>query len=142
MVTFIHRNALVMLACLLTTLGCHTFSGRPDATWSADLARADAIEVRTKTGTIRITDADAIERLATIHSNATWSTYWHTLPGDLGDRSIYLLSDGKELRHFTYTGVLWESNAYDDNRMATLGATDRDWLDSLFGLIPATQAGE
>ena len=142
MVSFIHCNALVMLSCLLTTLGCHSFSGRPDAAWSADFARADAIEVRTKTATMRITDADAIDRLATIHSNATWSTYWHTLPGDFGDRSIYLYSDGEELRHLTYTRVLWESNAYDDNRTAKLRATDREWLDSLFDSIPETQTDE
>lgn len=123
-------------------LGCRTFSSQPDASWSADLARTDAIELRTKLATVRVTDPGVIDRLATIHSNAPWSRYWHTLPGNRDDRSIYLYSNGKELRHFAYTDVLWESKGYDDNRTASLRAADREWLDSLFDAIPETQSGE
>lgn len=126
-------------ACILlftpTLVGCHSMTSRADPNWEADLKRADAVVVRNLTAEQRLTDPDVIDRLARIYRGAKWEPYWHTLPGNLGDRTIDVFLGEAKLRHLSYTGVLWENERYDSNRTASLTDSDREWLESLFDSI-------
>ncbi|MGI9474745.1 MAG: hypothetical protein ACR2NZ_24650 [Rubripirellula sp.] len=81
---------------------------------------------------IRLTDDASMDRLRSIYSGAKWKTYWHTLPAHLSDKSIDLYRDDTRLQHFSYTGTLWEIEAYDKVRTAELSEDDRRWIESLF----------
>jgi hypothetical protein len=111
-------------------IGCQSHRANPK--WVADLNRTDKIVVRADEATMTITDPEAIDRFATIYTSAKWKPYWHTLPGNLGDRSFDMYADSNKLRHFSYTGVLWENERYDSNRTAVLSDEDQEWIESLF----------
>ena len=114
--------------------GCQSLpsSGRADQNWLHDIENADSIVLRYDKSEQEFSDRDTIKRLAEIYANSKWETYWHTLPGNLGERTIDIYSDGTKLRHMSFTGVLWENERYDSNRTASLTQTDRDWIESLF----------
>ncbi len=114
--------------------GCQSLpsSGHADQNWLHDIENADSIVLRYDKSEQEFSDRDTIKRLAEIYANSKWETYWHTLPGNLGERTIDIYSDGTNLRHMSFTGVLWENERYDSNRTASLTQTDRDWIESLF----------
>ncbi|WP_417393681.1 hypothetical protein [Gimesia sp.] len=65
---------------------------------------------------------------------------WHTLPGNLGMRTISLCAGENKLRTFDYLGkTLWESENYNQNRTTQLSAKDSQWLDSIFASIPQSE---
>lgn len=130
-----YRMPTLLIGCL-TLIGCSSMSSQANQDWIADLNRTDTIVMHSNDATMSVTDDETIRRLTDIYSNAKWEPYWHTLPGNLGDRSIDLLADGERLRHFAYTGVLWENERYDSNRTATLLDADREWIEMLFDQIP------
>ena len=63
-------------------------------------------------------------------------TVLNTLPGNLGDRTIDLQDSDTTLRHFNYTGSLWETESYTENRTAESSDSDAQWIESLFTLVP------
>ena len=103
-----------------------------DKAWLVDLQRADSIVLRQNGIEKELSDEETTSRLAKIYADADWKTYWHTLPGNIGDRTIDVYLDGEKLRHLSYTGVLWENVQYDSNRTATLSKDDQQWLEFLF----------
>ena len=119
--------------------GCQSLpsSGHADQNWLHDIENADSIVLRYDKSEQEFSDRDTIKRLAEIYANSKWETYWHTLPGNLGERTIDIYSDGTNLRHMSFTGVLWENERYDSNRTASLTQTDRDWIESLFNGVSA-----
>ncbi|KAA1257299.1 hypothetical protein LF1_54480 [Rubripirellula obstinata] len=130
------RISLLWISLLVALLPCCRSSlGRPDADWISDFDRTTTLTLESGDVTLELSDPSTIDRLSSIYANVSWQRYWHTLPGDVGDRSIRLTSGGDTLRTLCYTGILWESDAYDDVRTAELSDGDRDWVDSLFSRI-------
>ena len=103
--------------------------------WLADFERADSITIQTKGQSISIVDKEVLRRLVAIYTEANWKAYRHTLPGNVNDRTITLLDDGNALRRFSYTGELWETDSYTENRTAVLTDADRLYFDSLFAAV-------
>jgi hypothetical protein len=129
--TNIRAFTFLVLAICAASNGCRSPFGRPNAKWVEDFGRTDTIQLHSKEGSRQITDSDTVSRFRDIYLNATWKTYWHTLPGNLGDRSIDLYHGDNRLRHFSYTGTLWEIES-DKVRTAELTSVDREWIESLF----------
>lgn len=124
---FIPIIFVLSMAC-----GCQSLNHRADPAWLKDFARTDTIELRTKNQTQRISDAETINRLQQIYANANWQAYWHTLPASIVERTIHLYDDDEKTRRLCYGHLLWELDASDDVRTATLSDDDRAWLDGLF----------
>lgn len=116
--------------------GCRIASNAPHPQWLADFQRADSVRVQKNDTHVTLTDSQTIERLRTIYATAKWKRYWHTLPGDLGEQTIELLDGETVLRRFSYAGDLWETASYTENRTTELTATDRQWIESLFDIVP------
>jgi len=118
---------------MIGSLGCGSISTRPDPKWVKDLDNADTIVLRRKDAApIRITNPETINHLRSIYTDSKWAPYWHTLPGDLDERTIEIYDGDTKLRAFSYTGTLWESESYTENRTTELSDVDRQWIDSLF----------
>jgi hypothetical protein len=132
------RSLLLVATLLMVVAGCRAMSGsaNPDQNWLRDLERADSIILRTGEYETRLSDHETIARLANIYANANWKKYWHTLPSNLGDRTIGVYMGDVKLRHLSYTGVLWESKRYDSNRTASLSQADCEWIELLFDTVP------
>ncbi len=129
-----------LLTALVAVTGCRMASNAPNPQWLVDFGKADAILIRQSKQQIAVADAETINRLQGIYANAKWKPYWHTLPGHLDDRTIDLLDGENRLRHFSYTGKLWETKSYTENRTAELSETDRQWIESLFSAVPDGEA--
>ena len=125
-----------MLTSILVvlTFGCRSLPVSPNAdkNWIQDLQRADAIVLKFNGATQTLNDRQTIERLAAIYSSAKFETYWHTLPANLGEKSIEIYANGVELRRLSFGGVLWEHSDDLDDRTAALSERDRLWIDGLF----------
>ncbi len=126
----------MITVAFMALVGCRSVSSRDSSEWIADLSRTDTIVIRVDEATLSITDNATVGRFAEIYANAKWEPYWHTLPANLGDRSIDLFAKGNKLQRFSYTGVLWENERYDSNRTAILATTDREWIEALFARVP------
>lgn len=127
---------LILVASGLAFTGCRLASNAPNPQWLTDFQKTDAVLVRKTKQELTITDSDTISRLQNIYASAKWAPYWHTLPGNLDDRTIDLLDGENKLRHFSYTGVLWETESYTENRTAELSEADRRWIESIFAMVP------
>lgn len=127
---------LLIITLLIAAPGCLHSSRAPHPQWVADFQKADSIIIRIHNNQHQISDAETISRLRSIYETAKWKTYWHTLPGNIGDRTIYLQDGDTRLRHFSYTGSLWETESYTENRTTELSDRDRQWIESLFALVP------
>lgn len=125
-----------LLTALVAVTGCRIASHAPNPQWLADFEKADAIMIEKHNQQVVVSDAEKINRLKDIYASAKWKPYWHTLPGHLNDRTIDLLDGEHRLRHFSYTGTLWETESYTENRTAKLSETDRQWIESLFSEVP------
>ena len=129
---------MIRLVAILTTIsavcGCHSISHQADTAWLNDFARTDTIEVCTKNHSRRISDPATIKRIQQIYSVAEWEVYRVTLPASIMHRILYLYDGDKKLRRLCYSssGTLWEFDASDDVRTATVSNDDRAWLDKLF----------
>ena len=130
--------ALMLVTVTLLTTGCRLASNAPNPKWLIDFQRTNAIFVSKdkKKDQLTISDPQAINRLRDIYANAKWKVYWHTLPGNLGERTITLLDGEDKVRNFNYTGVLWESESYTENRTAELTDADTQFIESLFAKVP------
>ncbi len=126
---------LLITPFLVAAPGCLLSSRAPNPQWVADFQKTDSILIRGHDRQHLISDAETISRLRSIYENAKWKPYRHTLPGNLGDRTISLQDGGARLRHFSYTGSLWEAGSYTENRTAELSDDDRQWIESLFALV-------
>lgn len=133
----VHWVTLTLVFTATLTAGCRSASSTPDPQWLADFQNANRIAITSNQGQQIIADPNLVARLEGIYRQATWKPYRDTLPGDLGERTIVLLDRHNELRRFNYTGTLWESNSYTEQRTAVLSEGDRKWLESLFVAIPA-----
>jgi hypothetical protein len=129
-----------LLVCAVAT-GCSLASKSPNPDWLADFRRAHSIRVQIKDSEITIADHEAVQRLGRIYADATWKPYRATLPGNLYERELYLIGDdGTYFRRFCYTGGLWEAESYTENRTTSLTAADRQWIESLFAMVPESDA--
>ena len=128
-------TATLLIAHIAVT-GCRMASHEPKPQWLADFGSADAISIRKQQQQRVVSDAETIARLKDIYANVEWKPYWHTLPGNLNERTIDLLDGENRLRQFSYTGALWETESYTENRTAELSETDRQWIESLFSAVP------
>jgi hypothetical protein len=126
---------LLIIPFLVAAPSCQLSSRAPDPQWVADFQKTDSIVIRVHGRQHLVSDAQTISRLRSIYENAKWKPYRHTLPGNLGDRTIYLQDGDTRLRHFSYTGSLWETESYTENRTAELSDGDRQWIESLFALV-------
>jgi hypothetical protein len=126
---------LLIIPLLVASPGCLLSSRAPNPHWVADFQKTDSILIRSHGSQYLISDAETISRLRNIYENAKWKPYRHTLPGNLSDRTIYLQDGDAKLRHFSYTGSLWETESYTENRTAKLSDGDRQWIESLFALV-------
>ncbi len=135
---------LMLVTVTLLTAGCRFASNAPNPKWLSDFQRTNAILVTKNKSKdqLTISDTQAINRLRDIYANAKWQVYWHTLPGNLGERSITLLDGETEVRNFNYTGVLWESDSYTENRTAELSMADKQFIESLFDKVPDDSSRE
>jgi len=133
---------LLILPFLLAATGCLLSSRAPNPQWIADLQKTDSILIRSRDKEHLISDMETINRLRSIYENAKWKPYWHTLPGNLGDRTIRLQDGDTRLKHFCYTGSLWECGSYTENRTAELSDSDRQWIESLFARVPDEASAE
>ncbi len=127
--------ALLIAASLISVSGCQFSSHAPNPQWLVDFQNTDSILIRNHDDQCVISDAETISRLRKIYENAKWRPYCHTLPGDLGDRTIELLDGKTSLRRFSFTGSLWECKSYTENRTAELSDSDVQWIESLFALV-------
>lgn len=130
--------ALMLVTVTLLTAGCRFASNAPNPKWLTDFQRTNAILVtkNKKQDQLTISDPQAINRLRDIYAKAKWQVYWHTLPGNLGERTITLLDGETRVRNFNYTGILWESESYTENRTAELSEADKQFIESLFAKVP------
>ncbi|HBE66437.1 MAG TPA: hypothetical protein DDX19_27530 [Rhodopirellula baltica] len=126
----------IIIPLLAAAFGCQFSSHAPNPQWLADFQKTDSILIRNHDQQHVIADAEAVNRLRNVYENAKWKPYWHTLPGNLGDRTIDLQNGETNLRHFSYTGSLWETESYTENRTAELSDSDARWIESLFALVP------
>lgn len=133
---------LLTIAVFVAGVGCLLPSSAPKRNWVADFQKTDTILIRTHNEQYQIADAKTISRLRSIYENAKWKPYWHTLPASLTDRTIELLDGDTKLRHFSYTGSLWETESYTENRTAELSHSDAQWLESLFADVPINASSE
>ncbi|WP_199590193.1 hypothetical protein [Bremerella cremea] len=133
---------LMLVSALATVAGCRLASSAPDPHWLADFQKADGIMIKTNHGQRTIAHPDAVARLERIYAEAKWKPYRDTLPGNLGQQKIVLLDGKADLRHFSYTGALWESTSYTEQRTAALSEEDRKWLEFLFAMIPQKDKAE
>lgn len=130
------RLAILLFVPLLAAVpGCLLSSRAPNPQWVADFQKTDSILLRSHDNQHVIADWETISRLRSIYENAKWKPYWHTLPGDLGHRTIDLYDGDNKLRHFSYTGSLWETESYTENRTAELSDSDAQWIESLFARV-------
>jgi hypothetical protein len=134
----INRLIILFVAMLAICCGCRSIPISPNAdnAWEHDLSRADSIVLDYNGSQRMIVDRETISRLANIYSNSKWETYWHTLPSNLGERTIDVQFNGTQIRRMAYTGVLWEFNNEKSDRTTPLNDSDRAWLESLFDSIP------
>ncbi len=133
---------LLMITFLVAAQGCLLSSRSPNPQWLADFQKTDSILIHSHGKKHRISDAETINRLRSIYENAKWKTYRTTLPGNIGDRTIGLQVGDTRLRHFSYTGLLWETGSYTEIRTAELSDHEMQWIESLFDLIPNEGATE
>ena len=137
------RLAILLIVPLLVAVpGCLLSSRAPNPQWVADFQKADSILIRSHDNQHVIADSETISRLRSIYENAKWKPYWHTLPNNLGDRTIDVYNGGNKLRHFSYTGSLWETASYTENRTAELSDSDAQWIESLFAHVPNDVSSE
>ncbi|XZE52881.1 hypothetical protein SH139x_004588 [Planctomycetaceae bacterium SH139] len=127
---------LLIIPLLVAAPGCQLSSRAPNPQWVADFQKSDSILIRSHGKQYVISDTETINRLRNIYEDAKWKPYWHTLPGNLGDRTIDLQDGDTKLRHFSYTGSLWETESYTENRTAELPDSDAQWIASLFARVP------
>ncbi len=133
---------LFIIPLLAAAPGCQLSSHSPNPQWVADFQKTDSILIRVHDTQHAILDTETIKRLQDIYENAKWKPYWHTLPGNLGDRTIDLHDGDTKLRHFSYTGSLWETESYTENRTAELSISDAQWIESLFAQFPVDESYE
>lgn len=126
---------VILLIALMDVAGCRFASHAPNPEWLADFQKADAILIRNNDQELTVSDAETIDRLQSIYTNAKWTPYWHTLPGHLDERTITLLDGESKMRGFSYPGSLWETHSYSENRTGELSEADHQWLESLFALV-------
>jgi hypothetical protein len=133
----ISRLFIPLILTLAILGGCRSLPISPNAdnTWVRDLNRADAIVLDQKGSQRTFVDPETISRLADVYAKSKWETYWHTLPSNLGERTIDIYLNGSKIRRMSYTGVLWEHNQEDSDRTTPLDEADRAWLESLFDSI-------
>ncbi|MEL6110595.1 MAG: hypothetical protein AAFU85_31705 [Planctomycetota bacterium] len=128
--------ALILIATIIGSVGCRLSSNVPRSTWQADFQKADSLLIRVGDRETVMTERAKIDRLNDIYVNARWKPYRHTLPGNLGEKVIVLRNGDDELRRFSYTGGLWETESYTRNRTARLSDEDAKWVKSLFRFEP------
>ena len=135
------RLLLSALVAFSWVAGCRSVRLSPtaDQNWLRDLNRADSIVLGRQNVEHKISDREAITRLARIYSTAEWKTYLHTLPGNLDDRTIDICLNGSKLRHMSYTGILWEIQNYESNRVASISIEDCEWIESLFDFLSTAE---
>lgn len=133
---------LLTIPLLMAAPGCQFATRAPSPQWVADFRNTDAIVIRRNNSQNTISDVETITRLRRIYESAKWKPYWHTLPGNLGDRTIDLHRGDTKLRRFSYTGLLWETDSYTDNRTAELSESDAQWIESLFARVPTDTSSE
>ena len=128
------NRCIAVLIAVSVVCGCRSVSSQADTAWLNDFARTDTIELRTETQSRKVTDTDTINRLRQIYNNSRWQVYRVTVPAGIMDRVIYLYDADQQLRRLCYSqsGTLWEFDASDDVRNATINESDRAWLDELF----------
>jgi hypothetical protein len=131
--------AFILAVSPLLTCGCRLASNEPNPQWLIDFQRTKSLLIQNHNVERAVSDSETISRLQSIYANAKWKPYWHTLPGNLGDRTIDLLDGETPLRHFSYTGSLWETDSYTENRTAELSGTDRQWIESLFAVVSESE---
>lgn len=120
--------------------GCGLSSNAPNPHWLTDLQKTDLIVVQKSDSHVKISDVETIVRLQSIYTNAKWKQYTHTLPNHLDAQTIEFHDGGTKLGHFNYTGVLWETDSYTKNRTTELSDADRQWIESLFEMVPAPKS--
>lgn len=130
------RVIALLLAVTIATAGCRLASNAPNPKWMTDFQTANALRLTKGKSQITVSDPQAIDRLRDIYATAKWKTYWHTLPETLRERTIELLDGESKLRQFSYTGTLWETESYTENRTAKLAESDRRFIESLFAELP------
>ena len=124
---------LLAICLMVSFLGCEATPKQPDPEWIKDFDNADTVVLRRKNAApVTITDSATVNRLQSIYTDSKWVPYWHTLPGHLRERTIEIYNGDTKLRTFPYTGTLWESKSYTENRTAELSDADQQWIDSLF----------
>ena len=125
---------IAILAIVSSVCGCRSISHQADPAWLSDFSRTNTIELYTKSGSRKTSDPATIERIQQIYNGSEWSTYQTTLPASIMERIIYLYDDDVKLRRLCYSqpGTLWEFDASDDVRTATVSNDDRAWLNELF----------
>lgn len=125
---------IAILAIVSTVCGCQAIPHQADPAWLTDFAKTDTIELHTQNDSRKTSDPATIERIQRIYSVAEWNAYRVTLPASIMNRVIYLYDDDVKLRRLCYSqsGTLWEFDASDDVRTATVSGDDRVWLDKLF----------
>lgn len=131
------RPILLLAFALSLIVGCKSMRLSPtaDQNWLRDLERADSIVLRQNGFEQKLADRITIARLANIYANAKWEVYWHTIPGNFGDQTIDIYSNGTRLRRMSYTGVLWEIQRQESHRTASLSDEDCKWIESLFSFV-------
>lgn len=131
------RYATFLIVALFAGFaGCQLSSDRPSPQWLTDFNNTDSIRIRRHDDQLVISDSKTIDRLRSIYENSEWKPYRHTLPGHFGDRTIDLQDGETTLRQFSYTGSLWETESYTENRTAALSSSDSQWIDALFARVP------
>ena len=137
------RNFTLFAPLLISQVifvGCRLATQAPDPEWVASFDQADAILVQRHRQQITISDAGTINRFKQIYTNAKWKPYmFNTLPSHLGERTITLIGGENRLRSFSYTGTLWETESYTENRTTQLSEIDRQWIESLFAALPESE---
>lgn len=127
---------LIMVLLLPFTNGCQLPSRAPSPQWTTDFQSTDSLVIRSQKGQYTISDAETLDRLREIYTNANWNRYRHTLPADLGVRTITLQDGGTKLLQFNFTGTLWVTESYSENWTAELSDSDAEWLTALFDRAP------
>ena len=133
----ISRSFVLPILALAIFGGCRSIPISPNAdnTWARDLNSADAIVLNQNGQQLTFVDRETISRLADVYAKSKWEVYWHTLPSNLGERTIDVYLNGSKIRRMSYTGVLWEHNQEYSDRTTPLSDADRVWLESLFNSI-------
>ena len=128
------RLILIGAILILAPIGCRSLPISPNADrdWIHDFQRADKIVILHNRTERTINDPAIIERLTEIYTRSKFETYWHTVPNNLGKKSIEIFANDNLLRKISYTGDLWEHSPDKPDRTAKLKNDDRKWIESLF----------